>query len=40
MEGEKKMHYLGKCKKSKKAMRNIRSEWVVGRNIKYKWRRD
>ncbi len=39
MEGGKKI-YLGKWRRSMKAMRNIRSEWVVGRNIKYKLMRD
>jgi hypothetical protein len=30
---------LRKCRRSKKPMRNIRSEWVVGKNRKWKWRR-
>jgi hypothetical protein len=27
---------LGRCGRSKTAMRNIRSEWVVGKNKKWK----
>jgi hypothetical protein len=27
---------LGRCRRSKKAMINIRSEWVIGKNRKWK----
>jgi hypothetical protein len=28
--------FLGRCRRRKKAMRNIISEWVVGKNRKWK----